>query len=819
MPRSTDIATELARAEGELAQLDAERDQLRARISLLRAEIAAAPPALAIAVAAPPPSRAQAPASRAEKVALFRSLFRGRCDVYPRRWENARTGKSGYSPHCANEWNRKLCRKPKVKCGDCPARAFVPVTDQVILEHLQGKIVAGVYPIVEGDRCWFVAADFDEGDWQEDVRVFADVSRAAGLPAAVERSRSGRGAHAWFFFSDAVPASVARQMASYLLTEAMSRRSAIGMASYDRLFPNQDTLPRGGFGNLIALPLQRTARTLGNTEFLDGSLTPLADQWSFLSGVPRIAPETAALVAREALRRGRVLGVRFAPIAEDDAPWSRPPSLVRERSHVPGPLPAKLEVVLGQRVFVSREGLPPALCTEILRLASFQNPVFFERQAMRFSTAGIPRVITCAEDTGKHVSLPRGCFGDLEELAASNGIRVECADERIRGRPLDVAFRGELSADQSRAADALLAHETGILVAPPGTGKTVLAAHLIAKRAVNTLVLVHRKPLVDQWVERLSAFLTVDRREIGVVGGGKRKPTGRIDVAMIQSLVRKGTVQDLVAEYGHVIVDECHHVSAASFERVLSEVKARFVLGLTATPRRRDGRHPIVEMQFGPARFTVDARNESARRALNQRLIVRETAFSSEWSRAQGIQALYSLLASDEARNGLILDDVIASLEEGRSPLLLTERRDHLEHLASKLGPASRNLVVLHGGMKPRERHEAIARLAEIPANQERTVIATGRYIGEGFDDPRLDTLFLAMPIAWRGTLVQYAGRLHRRHAGKREIRVHDYVDGKVPVLARMYAKRLRGYRALGFEVAEQNALVPPREHEIDYTA
>lgn len=819
MPDRTDIVSELARAEARLAQLDCERKDLLSRISALRAELSSKPAAPIITVESPPPSTAPAPATQAEKVSLFRALFRGRTDVYPRRWENARSGKSGYSPHCANEWKREVCRKPKVKCGECPARAFVSVSDQVILEHLQGKLVAGVYPIVEGDRCFFVAADFDEGDWQEDVRVFAEVSRSAGLPVAVERSRSGKGAHAWFFFSAPVVASTARQMASYLLTEAMNRRASIGMGSYDRLFPNQDTLPRGGFGNLIALPLQRAARSAGNTEFLDDSLKPFPDQWSYLARVPRIAPETAALVAREALRRGRVLGVRFAPMTEDEAPWSRPPSFVRERASIPGPLPASLTVTLGQRVFVAHEGLPAALCAEILRLASFQNPVFFEKQAMRFSTAGIPRVVTCAESGDKYLALPRGCLGDLEELAAAHAIRIDRVDERTPGRPIDVSFRGELSFEQSRAAEALLGHDIGVFVAPPGTGKTVLAAHLVAKRRVNTLVLVHRKPLVDQWVERLSAFLSVARREIGVIGGGKRRPTGGIDVAMIQSLVRKGSVPDLVADYGQVIVDECHHVSAASFERVLSEVKARFVLGLTATPRRRDGHHPIVEMQLGPTRYVVDARKETARRAMAQSLVVRETAFSAEWSRAQGIQTLYARLASDEARNALILDDVIASLEEGRSPLLLTERRDHLEYFASKLAPASRNLVVLHGGMKPRERKEAIARLAEIPAADERTVIATGRYIGEGFDDARLDTLFLAMPIAWKGTLVQYAGRLHRRNAGKTEIRVHDYVDGAVPVLAKMYAKRLREYRALGFALAEPRTHALPREHEVDYLA
>jgi superfamily II DNA or RNA helicase len=817
MTKRFDIVGELGRAEARLAELDAERDCLRVRIEAMRAATQA-PRAPTIAVPPRVADHAPAATTKAEKVTLFASLFRGRTDVYPRRWENARTGKTGYAPHCSNDWKRGVCQKPKVKCGACPARAFVPMTEQTLLAHLQGEIVAGVYPLLEDDRCWFVAADFDEGAWQDDVSVFAETSREVGLPVAIERSRSGRGAHAWFFFDDAVPAIAARQMASYLLTESMSRRPAITMASYDRLFPNQDTLPRGGFGNLIALPLQREPRKAGNTEFVDHALVPHADQWSYLAKIPRIPADTVALVARDAQRTGRVLGVRFAPISDDDAPWSRPPSLARERVAIAGPLPATLHVVLAQRVFVERDGIPPAVATEIRRLASFQNPVFFEKQAMRFSTGGIPRIVTCAEESERHLSLPRGCLPDLRELAAAHGIRVEVQDERFGGRPLDVRFQGTLAGEQPRAASALLAHDTGVLVAPPGTGKTVLAAHLIAERGVNTLVLVHRKPLVDQWVERLSAFLGLGRGDIGVVGGGKRKPTGRIDVAMIQSLLREGKVQDLVADYGHVIVDECHHVSASSFERVLSEVKARYVLGLTATPRRRDGHHPIVEMQLGPTRMVVDGRGQAATRGFEQKLFVRDTMFTAEWSRSEGIQALYAKLAADEARNALIIDDTIAALESGRSPLLLTERRDHLEYLARRLRPAARHLVVLHGGMKPKDRREALAQLAEIPATEERAVIATGRYIGEGFDDPRLDTLVLAMPIAWRGTLVQYAGRLQRQHAGKIELRVYDYDDAKAPVLAKMFQKRLRGYRALGYEpTVDERAVRPPRELTIDY--
>ncbi len=666
-------------------------------------------------------------------------------------------------------------------------------------------------------RCYFVAVDFDGAGWQADVGAYAETARDVGLPVAIERSRSGNGAHAWFFFEAAVPAMAARQVASYILTEAMSRRSEIGMRSYDRLFPNQDTLPRGGFGNLIALPLQWEARQLGNSVFVNEAFEPFENQWELLARLQRIPGETALLVAGEALRRGRVLGVPLLR-EEEQTPWSLPPSGAFTRAVLPRPLPARIEVVLAQRLFIERRELPPALIAEIRRLASFQNPAFYEKQAMRFSTAGIPRIVTCAEETDHYLILPRGCLTAVQNLASAHEIEVTLRDERCSGTPIGAKFQGTLSTDQLRAARALLPHDQGVLVAPPGTGKTVIAAHLIAERSVNTLVLVHRKPLVDQWVARLATFLDIDPKAIGVIGGGKKKPTGRIDVAMVQSLVRGSRVLDLVAEYGQVVVDECHHVSAASFDRVLSEVKARYTLGLTATPIRRDGHHPIVEMQLGPVRFAISARTAAAARGFAHRLFVRETEFQAEWSRDRGIQALYAALASDEARNTLILDDVIGALETGRSPLLLTERRDYLDYLAAKLRPAARHLIVLHGGMTAKERKAALATLVEIPAPEERAVIATGRFIGEGFDDPRLDTLVLAMPIAWRGTLVQYAGRLHRNHTGKREVRVYDYLDGRVPVLANMFKKRLRGYRALGYEPAnDDHARVEPRELSIDY--
>jgi superfamily II DNA or RNA helicase len=458
--------------------------------------------------------------------------------------------------------------------------------------------------------------------------------------------------------------------------------------------------------------------------------------------------------------------------------------------------------VLAQQLFVEKTGLPPALLDRINRLAAFQNPQFYEKQAMRLSTTLTPRIISCAEELAAHIGLPRGCRSQLEELLARHGVQLAVDDQRIDGEPLDLRFHGKLTNLQERAARALQAHDIGVFSAPPGTGKTVVGAHLIASRGRSTLVVVHRSQLVDQWRTQLALFLDLKPGDIGQIGAGKRKITGALDVAMIQSLTRRGKVDDIVATYGHVLVDECHHVPAVSFERAMREVRARYVAGLTATPTRRDGHHPILEFQLGPIRHVVDPRKQAARHPLEHRLVVRETSFRLGPSEDRPrIQELYSRLAGDAARNTMILDDVINSLEHGRSPIVLTERRDHLEYLAEELGAAARNVIVLRGGMSVKQRRAAAQALASIPDEEERLVLATGRFIGEGFDDARLDTLFLTMPVAWKGTLVQYAGRLHRTHQGKAEVRVFDYVDEAVPMLARMFKKRLKGYRAMGYEV------------------
>lgn len=786
----------IAGAEARLAELADDQASVAARLRELRAELAAVE---AADRASEPVPAETAPRSPAEKVALFRSLFAGRDDVFAKYWQNPKTGRKGYAPACRNEWVRGVCEKPQVKCGECPAQAFVPVTDEVVTEHLRGRLVMGVYPLLRDETCRFLAADFDGEGWRDDVAAFVETSRRFGLDPVVERSRSGNGAHVWFFFAEPVASVTARRLGCHLITETMERRHELSMHSYDRLFPNQDTLPRGGFGNLIALPLQYEARQAGNTVLVDDGFVPYPDQWGRLATVERLSAQRVEEIVRDASAGGRVVGLRIVDVDDVDEPWLRPSQRSHSMVRDVGPLPDEVEVVVAQRVFVAKKGLPPALINQIKRLAAFQNPEFFKKQAMRMSTALTPRIINCAEDLPQHVALPRGCLAALEGLLAEYGVKLVQEDLRADGDSLEVEFGGQLTEAQNQAAAALLAHEMGVFVAPPGIGKTVVGIAVIAKRARNTLVLVHRTPLLDQWRAQLSLFLDLKSGDIGQIGGGKLGPNGRLDVAMLQSLMRREDIADLVSGYGHVVVDECHHVPAVSFERVMQEVRARYVTGLTATPQRRDGHQPILEFQLGPVRFAIDARNTAAEHVFEHRLVVRETSFRLAEASAPGIQELYGALAADRSRNDIILDDVAKALAEGRSPVLLTERRDHLEHFVERMQDRVRHLVILRGGMGAKQRREVAEQLASIPAGEERLLLATGRFLGEGFDDARLDTLFLALPVSWKGTLVQYAGRLHRQSHGKSEVRIYDYVDRHVPMLARMFERRMKGYRAMSY--------------------
>src|SRR5271165_1190184 len=753
-----DIARQIAALKGRLATLDFERSEITERLRALehaQAKEAAKPHHVSARVTMASPT--------VDKIALFRSLFRGREEVFPRRWENPNSGKAGYSPVCRNEWVRGVCGKPQVKCGECPHQAFVPFGDDALRSHLTGRapgssadFTAGVYPMLPDETCWFLAADFDKKSWMQDVAAFRDTALAKNVPVAIERSRSGNGAHAWIFFREPVLAADARRLGALLITATMDRCPDIGFDSYDRFFPSQDTMPAGGFGNLIALPFQSRPRENGNSVFVDDDFHPYEDQWAYLSEIGRLSRGELLSLVSEAAGAGQIFGVQLPSTDGDDEPWAATPSRRKKEPPIEGPLPDSVEVVLGNQVYIDRSKLPPALVNRVARLAAFQNPEFYAAQAMHLPTFGKPRVISCAELFSKHIALPRGCLDDLMGLLGDVGVTAELRDERQQGQPLGARFLGELTPEQNDAAAALLKHDTGVLAAATAFGKTVVAARMIAARGRNALVLVHRRQLLEQWVARLRAFLDIPAGSLGVIQGGKRKPTGIIDVALMQSVVRRGVVSDLIADYGHVVIDECHHLSAVGFEAIARAAKARYVLGLSATVTRKDGHHPIIFMQCGPVRHRVDARKQAATRPFDHKVIFRRTEFQLPRRRPDekpAIQELYAKLAQDPARNDLIFDDILLALEDGRSPVVITERKDHLDMLAGRLSKFAKNVVVLRGGMSARQSRAATESLATIPADEERVLVATGRYLGEGFDDARLDTLFLTMPISWRGTL------------------------------------------------------------------
>jgi superfamily II DNA or RNA helicase len=748
---------------------------------------------------ASPPSTESSKLSTGDKVALFRRLFRGRTDVFPVRWESKTTGKSGYAPACGNEWRPGVCEKPRIKCSDCPNRSFIPLSDAVIYGHLAGEHTVGVYPLLENDSCYFLAVDFDEAEWRDDALGFMQSCEAFGVPAALEISRSGRGAHAWVFFACRVSARDARRLGTAIISHTCARTRQLQLNSYDRLFPNQDTMPKGGFGNLIALPLQKAPRDRGCSVFVDAELRPYRDQWAFLATIrPMDAHDIEPTILR-ATGDGHPLDVTFIDEEDLATPWRRQgPSIM----NLVGPMPKSLGLTLANLIYFEKAQLPQPLANRLIRLAAFQNPEFYKAQAMRISVWDKPRVIGCAENYPRHIGLPRGCLEAALSLLHDGGIATELHDERFGGQPMDAEFVGTLRVDQELAVSAMLHHDCGVLCAPTAFGKTVVAAAIIARRRVNTLVLVHRTELAKQWQGRLQAFLGVEKKFVGTIGGGKSRPTGNIDIAVMQSLSRQGEVDELVENYGQVIVDECHHVGAVSFDAILRRTKAKYVLGLTATPIRRDGQQPIIFMQCGPIRHAA-ARPASAPHDLE--VVPRSRFAVIDLPPDAAIQDVFRHLATDHERTRAIVAEVKGAFSQGRKVLVLTERTEHLDAIRATLDSQTPSLLVLHGRMSRKQRASLIAELGALPADAPRILLATGKLIGEGFDHPALDTLVLAMPISWKGTLQQYAGRLHREHSGKTDVRIIDFVDTGHPALLRMWERRQRGYRAMGYRVRSES--------------
>ena len=738
--------------------------------------------------------------SAAQKIALFRRLFRGRTDAYPVRWESQTSGKSGYAPACANEWRANVCDKPRIKCSDCSNRLLIPLSDAVIYDHLAGEHTIGIYPMLEDDSCYFLAVDFDESDWRDDALAFLQSCEDLGVPAALEISRSGNGAHAWIFFSSRVSARDARRLGTSIISHTCARTRQLKLESYDRLFPNQDTMPKGGFGNLIALPLQKWPRENGCSVFVDTQLRPYPDQWVFLASIKPIAARDLEPTILRATGDAHPLDVTFIDDEDLATPWKQQSTSTNKLG---GQMPKSLTVTLANLIYFEKDQLPQALANRLIRIAAFQNPEFYKAQAMRMSVWDKPRVIGNAENYPEHIALPRGCHDAVLDLLRDNGITCDLRDERFDGSPIDVPFVGTLRLDQEAAVAAMLHHDTGVLCAPTAFGKTVTAAAMIARRGVTTLVLVHRTELLKQWQERLQAFLGVGKGEVGTIGGGKAKPTGKIDIAVMQSISRQGKVNPLVYNYGQVIVDECHHVGAVTFDAILKSAKAKFVLGLTATPVRRDGLQPIIFMQCGPIRYKAA---KPAGMPHDLEVLPRSRLTRINLPTDAGIQDIFGHLANDQARTEAIAAEVRDAVGQGRKVLVLTERTEHLDAINAALHGLLSALFVLHGRMSTKQRRALVADLDALPPDAPRVLLSTGKLVGEGFDHPPLDTLVLTMPVSWKGTLQQYAGRLHREHATKTDVRIIDFVDAGHPALMRMWEKRQRGYRAMGYRIASDTS-------------
>ena len=779
----------------------------------------------------------------AEKVDLVMSLFRGRSDVYAEGYEGRTTkpGKLSYWPRCSLRWTRGACPRlnnPKARCRDCDHPSYAPLTHDVVKAHCmgrrdrRGRIQAiGIY-VVDGDVCHLLAADFDGPGWQDAASAYRDACKRHGLSPAVERSRSGNGAHVWVFFEGPVKASLARRLGEGLVSEARDTCAAVSFRSYDRLFPLQDSVSEGDLGSLIALPLQGEAVRKGNSVFVDDQFDALPDQCAYLSTLPKANAESVAALANEfgkdpvGLPEGT--SRRIAP-SKPDASITPSPA-----DHTAQSVPSACRVTLANGVRIDCNGLPARLVHRLRDLAAFRNPEYTKKLRMHFSVWDTPRIVDLGKLEDGELVLPRGCAEPALSVLREAGTEPFVADGRTEGKRIRARFTGKLREIQQPCRDSLVGHDMGVLIAPTGFGKSVIAAAVIATHQVSTLVIVPNTALLRQWRERLTQFLEIEDEPpvlltptgrkakhqpgvVGAIGDGMALRSGIVDVALAGSLFEKGSVagesvvSPFVSEYGMVIVDEAQHVASSKVLEVLGAVRAHYVYAMTATPKRDDGLDRILFLECGPLRHEVAVAEQIEEQGIRRLLVPRLSTSRPDLEGRPTWHQLVDYISASEERNHLVATDAVRAMKLGRTPLVLTRRVEHARTLAMTIGILASALdatvVLLVGSDDDATRGQRLEELQVAPADMPLCVVATGSYVGEGFDLDRLDTLLLAGPVAFEGTMAQWVGRLHRVREGKTEVIAMDYVDPAIPMLDKEWRRRARAYEKLGYQMASEEDL------------